>query len=206
MGHAGDRAVLHQRHHGVAVSAQNERRHIPHGNAEFPGDEAAKPRGIQHTRHTDHPVLGEAGYLLERVDHGVQGVGHHHHECVGRIVADAGRHLLHDAKVLFEQIIARHSGLARQTGRDHHDIRARDIGVIVGATDTGIRTGERRAFRHVERLALRHPLDHVEEHHVAEFAVRGLLGQYATDIAATNQSDLLSHGGSLLLFFVFATR
>src|SRR5574338_339859 len=193
-----DRAVAHERHHRVAVAAEDERGHVGDGDAELPGHERAEAGGVQHARHADDPVLREAGDLLERVDHRVERVADHDRRGAGRVLLHAGRHLLHDVQVRAQQVVARHAGLARETGGDDDEVRARDVLVAVRARDARVGAEQRRALRDVERLALRQAFDHVEQDDVAELAVRDELGEDAADVAAADQRDLApGHAGGL---------
>src|SRR5690606_8941551 len=106
--------------------------------------------------------------------------------------------LLHDPEVGLEQVVARHARLAREARGHDHEVRARDRLVAVRARHLGVRSEQGCALGDVERLALRHALDHVEEHHVAELAIGDLLGEHAADVAGSDEPDLRpSHGGLL---------
>src|SRR3546814_1665807 len=90
-----------------------------------------------------------------------------------------------------------HARRARDAGGDDDDVGARDVLVIVRAGDLRVEARDRPDLRQVERLALRHAFDHVEQHDVAEFLLRGEQSQRSADIPGADQRDLLtSHGSS----------
>ncbi len=193
-GNPRDRAVANERHHGVAVPTEHQSRHVFDGNAEFPGDEASETRRVEHASHSDHAVLGKTGDLLEGVDHRVERVGDHDHIRVRRVISNSLSDLRHDLEVRGQQIVARHARLAGQARRDDHDVGAGDAFVAVRAADLRIRSHDRSALGHVEGLALGKSFDDVEDHDVTEFAVCNLRGEYAADISAADQSNLVTHG------------
>src|SRR3546814_1453364 len=87
--------------------------------------------------------------------------------------------------------------LAGDTRGDDDDVGARDVLVIVRAGDLRVEARDRADLRQVERLALRHAFDHVEQDDVAEFLLRGEQRQRPADIPGFDKSDLLaSHGRS----------
>ena len=59
-------------------------------------------------------------------------------------------------------------GLRGDAGGDDDHVGAGDVGIIVGAGDLGVEALDRAALREVERLALRHALDDVEQDDVAQ--------------------------------------
>ncbi len=65
----------------------------------------------------------------------------------------------------------------------------------IGARDLRVEARDRPDLRQVQRLALRHAFDHVEQYDVAEFLLRGEQRQRPADIPGSDQCDLLaSHG------------
>ena len=54
---------------------------------------------------------------------------------------------------------------------------------------------DRAGLGDIERLALRHAVDDVEQDDVAEFLERGQMGQRAADLAGADQSNLLARHG-----------
>ena len=71
-------------------------------------------------------------------------------------------------EVDLEEIVAAHAGFPRHAGGDDHHIGVLDLGIFVGALDFRAVFLDRGGLRQVERLALRHAVDHVEQHHFAE--------------------------------------
>ena len=88
-------------------------------------------------------LVGQAGELLQRPDHGVERVGDADDEGVGRVFGDARAHLLHHLEVDFEQVVAAHAGLARHAGGDDHHVGAVDVLVFGRALDGGIEAFDR---------------------------------------------------------------
>jgi len=176
------------------VPAEHQGRHVLHGNAEFPGDEASEARRVEHASHSDHAILGKSGNLFEGVDHRVERIGDHDHIGVGRVISNSLSDLPHDLEVRRQQVVSRHAGLAGQTRRDDHDVRTGDALVAVRTGNLDIRSHDRSALGHVEGLALGKSVDDVEDHDVTEFAVCNLLGEHAADVSAADQSNLVTHG------------
>ena len=71
------------------------------------------------------------------------------------------------------------------------------VGVVVGAGDRGVVALDRGALDDVERLALRHAVDDVEQHDVAQFLEAGEQGQRAADLAGADQRDLVACHGQI---------
>ena len=63
-------------------------------------------------------------------------------------------------------------------------------GIGRGAGEFGVEAGDRRGLGDIERLAVRHALDHVEEDDVAEFLQADEMGERAADLAGADQGDL----------------
>jgi hypothetical protein len=59
-----------------------------------------------------------------------------------------------------------------------------------GASDARVETEHWGHVLDVEGLAGRHPLDHVEQHDVAEVPLRREHRQVAADLSGTNEGDL----------------
>ena len=109
---------------------------------------------------------------------------------------DALTHRLHHLQVDAQQIVAAHARLAGDTSGDDDHICAGDIGIIVRALEVHIKAFDRRALGQIERLALRHAIHHVEQHDIAQGALRREVSQRAADVAGADQGDFLaSHGG-----------
>ena len=95
-----------------------------------------------------------------------------------------------DPSIDSDQIVAAHPRLARNAGGDDHDIGTLDIGIVVGAADDGVVALDRRALDDVERLALRHTLDDIDEKDVPELFEPGEERQGAADLPGADQRDL----------------
>ena len=166
-----------------------------HRHVEFVGDEVAEARRIEHAGHADDLVVRQAREFAQRPHHRVERVGDADDERVGGVGLDAFADGLHDLQVDAEQIVAAHARLAGDPGGDDDDVGARDVGIVVRAGDLGVKARDRANLRQVERLALRHAFDDVEQDDVAEFLLRGEQRQRPADIPGSDQCDLLaSHG------------
>src|SRR5262245_57831725 len=88
--------------------------------------------------------------------------------------------------------MAARAGLAGHPGGDDRDVRTFDVFVAVGTGDLAVVTFDRPSLEKIERLALRKPFDHVEQHHVAEPFQRHQVGQGAADHPGADESDLLA--------------
>ena len=150
----------------------------------------AEARGIEHARHAHHAGVRQAAGLPQHIDHRVQRVGDADDEGVRRVVADARAHLAHHLGVDREQVVATHAGLARHAGGDDHHVGALDGRVVLGAAERRVEAFHRAALGEVQRLALGHAFDDVEEHDVAKILERGEVGERAADIARADQRDL----------------
>ncbi|MDF9866084.1 hypothetical protein M2437_005066 [Methylorubrum pseudosasae] len=111
------------------------------------------------------------------------------------MLLDAGADRFHHLEVDADEIVTAHAGLARHArGHDHH-VRPGDRGIVAGARILGIEAVDGSGFGDVERLALRHAVDDVEQHHVTEFLEAGEMGQRAADLSGADERDLAAcHG------------
>jgi hypothetical protein len=107
-------------------------------------------------------------------------------------LVDAFAHGLHDLEVDAQQIVAAHARLAGHTGGHDDHVGTGDVGIVVRAGDLGVEAFNRAALRQVQSLALGDAIGDVEEDDVAQFLLRGQMGQRATDVASADQSDLLA--------------
>jgi hypothetical protein len=151
--------------------------------------------------------MRQAGKFAQRPDHRVERVGDADHEGIGTVGADAFADRLHHLEIDAEQVVAAHARLARNASGDDHHVRARDVGIVVRAGDAGVEALDRAALRKIERLALRHALDHVEQHDIAEALQGGEVGQRAADIAGADKGDFLAgHCEDVLPLFIGTTN
>ena len=102
------------------------------------------------------------------------------------------RDRVHDLEIDAEQVVAAHAGLAGHAGGDDDDIGAGDRRIVARARKSRIDALDRGRFRQVQRLALRHSVDDVEENDVAQFLDRRQMRQRAADLTGPNQSYLLA--------------
>ncbi len=101
-------------------------------------------------------------------------------------------HRLHDLDVDAQQVVAAHARLPRDACGHDDDVCASDIGIVLGAGEAHVEAVNRRGFGQVQRLALRQPLDNVEDHNITKLLQRSQMRQRPTDIATTNQCDFLA--------------
>jgi hypothetical protein len=105
---------------------------------------------------------------------------------------DALGHLRDHPGILGQQIVARHAGGAREPrGHDHH-IRPGDRRVVGGADHVAVEPVDGAGLHDVERLARRHPGEHVEHHDVAEFLEADQMGERPADVAGADEGDLVA--------------
>ena len=83
-------------------------------------------------------------------------------------------------------------GLAGEAGRHDDDVGARGVRVVVGADDPGVVADDRRRLGEVEALALRQPLDDVDEDDVREAGLGDPLGGGGADVAGADDGDLVA--------------
>ena len=159
-------------------------------DVELVGEEKPETRAVEHARHADDHLLGQAAGLLQRPDHGVERIGDADHEGAGRVFLDAGADLLHHLEVDAEKIVAAHAGLARHAGGDDADAGAVDRVVGIGAGEMGVEAVDRRGLDEIERLALGNAFGDVEQHDVAELLEADEMGERAADLAGTDQCNL----------------
>ena len=110
----------------------------------------------------------------------------------GACVSDARRNRVHDLEVDAEQVVAAHAGLAGNAGGDDDNVGAGDRRIVARARKSRVDALDRGRFRQIQRLALRHAVDDVEENDVAQFLHRRQMRQRSADLAGPNQSNLLA--------------
>ena len=191
-GDARDGGVAGQRHHGVAMAAEDEGGHVFHAHAEFLRQEQAEAGAVQHAGHADDLLRRQAGLLLQHPHHDVERVGDADDEGVGRVGLDAFRDLADHAGILGQQVIARHARHAGEAGGDDDDIRARDGAVVARAGHVAVEAVHRAGLHDVERLARRDAREDIEHHHIAELLEPDQVGERAADIAGADEGDLLA--------------
>ena len=150
----------------------------------------AKAGRVEHARHADDHVVRQAGEFAQRPDHGIERVGDADHEGVGCVRLEAVADRFHHLEVDADEVVARHSRLAGDTGGDDADIGSGDIGVGIGAFQRGIEAFGGAGLRDVQRFALRRALSDVEEGDVAKFLDGGEVGECAADLPGADEGDL----------------
>ena len=146
-------------------------------------------RGIEHARHAADFLMGQARKFTQRPNHRVQRVGDADHKGVWRVLGNALAHGLHDLQVDAQQVITAHAGLARHTSGHDADIRASNIGIILGAGQGRVELARRARFRDVECFAFWNALCDVEQNNVAKFLQGCKMRQRAADLSRTDQRN-----------------
>ena len=83
---------------------------------------------------------------------------------VRRIFQDIGYHILHDAGVHADQLLAGHARFAGHAGRDDYNVRIGGCCIVIGhARQRGIEIHQRGGLVHVQHLALGQSLLDVEQ-------------------------------------------
>ena len=121
-GNAGHRGVAEQRHHGVAVASQHHAAHVVHADVQLLGKEGLEAARVQHAGHADDALAVEARQLVGCLRHGVQRIGDHDQEALGRIRDHLRDYVLHDLVVGLQQVVAAHARLAGNAGRDDDNV------------------------------------------------------------------------------------
>ena len=163
---ARDRRISRQGNHGIAVSAQHKRGHVFHRNIQFARDKGAEARRVQNAGHADHAIAREATLLVRRLRHRIQRIRNDDQNAVRRILNRLADHVAHDLVIGVEQVVATHPRLARDAGRNHHNVRVCRIGVIVCAEDVGVAFLNRHRLQQIETFALWDALNDVDENYV----------------------------------------
>ncbi len=92
-----------------------------------------------------------------------------------------------------QKIVAAHARLARQARRDHYHVGIRGRRVIVRARDLYVITLDRAHLQHVERLALRHSLDDVNQDDITQLFQSEVDRTARADVSSTNYCDFFAH-------------
>ena len=168
---AGDSRVTRQRHHRVAVAAEDEGMDVVDRHVELFRDERPHARRVQRARHADDALARKLRQLVDRLRHRVERIADGDDDAVGRVLYDLLGDLLHDLVVHVQQIVAAHARLARHPRRDDDDVRVGALGVIAGAEHAGIGSPDRARLEHVERDAGRLLIRDIDHHDVGELLV-----------------------------------
>src|SRR5271166_4790842 len=189
---AGDRRVAQQWHHRVAVAAEHKGADILDRDPQLLGKEITEAGAVEHSGHADDTLRRQPAGLAHDPHHDVERVGDGDDESLGAMLLDRCTHRRDDLGVGADQIVAAHPRLARDAGGDDDDIGAGNGSVVVGPRDDRVVALDRRALNDVERLALRHAVDHVEEDDVAELLEPGQQCNGAADLPGPDQRDLVA--------------
>ena len=139
-------------------------------------------------------LCGKPGLLPRELHHRVEGVRDEHQDGVLRARGDLLDDRADDLRVLEQQVVARHAGLAREPGGDDDDVGVRGLVVAVGADEARVVAVDRPRLREIERLALRNALDDVDQDDVAKLLLDYVLCDRRADVAGAHYRDLRSSG------------
>ena len=178
----------------ITRAAHHEGLHVFDRHAEFVGNEASETGRVKHASHTDHLVSRETGLLLHVVDHGVERVRNHDHECIRSVFLNSFSNSLDNATVLVKKVVAAHARHTRETGGNDHDIGTLDSRVIGRTLKINGGVDDRAAFHDIEGLTLRHTLSlrNVDKNNVAKILLGDNESHCTTDLTSTNECNLLS--------------
>ena len=112
---------------------------------------------------------------------------------LGRLGDDFRDHVGHDLEVGVQQVVAAHAGLARNAGGDDDDVGVGGGGVVVGAGDVDVALFDGHGFEQVERLALGHAFDHVDQDHIGQFLGRDPVRGRCANVAGADDAYFLPH-------------
>ena len=182
--------IARQRHHCIAVAAQNEGSDVFHGDVEFSREEVTEACRIKHTGHAANLVVRQTGEFAQRPNHRVQRVGDADNECVWRVGSNAFANGFHDLQVDSQQVITAHTGLTRNTGSHDAYVCASDFRVVVRAGHGRVEFGGWARFCDIEGLTLRDTFGDVEQDNVAQFLDCCEMGKRAPDLPCADKRDL----------------
>ena len=92
-----------------------------------------------------------------------------------------------------QQVVAAHAGLAGNAGGDDHDVGVGRGGVVVGAGDGHVALFDGHGLQQVERFALGHALDHVNQHDIGQFLGRNPVRGSGADVAGADNAYFFTH-------------
>ena len=99
---------------------------------------------------------------------------------------------VHDLEVDAKQVVAAHAGLAGHAGGDDDDVCAGDRGIVARANQSRVDAFNRGRFGQIQRLALRHAIDDVEQDDVAKLFQRRQKRQCPANLPGPDQTYLLA--------------
>ena len=189
----GDGRVARQRHHGIAVAAEHHRLRVGHSHSELHRDESAEANRVKHAGLTEDAILGETGDSLHVEGHQVERVGDHDDKALGGVLLDVLADGFDNVGVHVQEVLARHTGFARQAGRHDDDVGSFEIGELVGAFDHGVIASYRACLGQVKSFALWDTLDDVNHDDVGKIGLGQIHGAGGANITSADNGDLLVH-------------
>ncbi len=182
------------------MAAEDEGVGVLDRHAELLGDERPEPGRVEDAGHPEDALAREARTPACATWHiASSGLVTMIEDRVRRVLRGLLDDRPDDPGVLGEQVVAAHPRLAGEAGGDDDDVRAGGVGVVVRAGDPGVVADDRRRLGEVEALALRQPLDDVDQDDVGEAGLGDPLGGGGADVAGADDGDLVACHGSALL-------
>ena len=109
---AGDRGIARQRHHRVAMAAEDECGHVLDRDLQFHRDEGAEAGRVEHAGHADDPLARKPGRSNATWHIASSGLETTIDDRIRRARHDLARSPMHDVHVDLQQIVAAHARLA----------------------------------------------------------------------------------------------
>ena len=186
------------RHHLLAVAAEDRRFHFGHGDAGLQRQGFAKAGAVQGAGHADHPLTGESGHPERLRRHLVERIGDDDHHRRRRRGAHRLGHRPHRAPVRRLQIGASHARTAGTARGDDHDVGAGEEGKVGSALRAAGRAGDPGGVVEIESDRCRQAGDDVDEgDRVGHGAGRGQVRHAGAYASRTDDGDAPeTHGGS----------
>ena len=166
---AGNGGIAYQRHHAVAMAAEDKSGDVFDGNLEFLRQEKPEARRIENTGHADHLVVGQSAGVAQDHNHNVQRIGDADDEGFRAVFLDALADRLHDFGIDAQQVVAAHARLAGDSGGDDDHVGAADGAIAFGSFNAGVEAFDGCRFRNIQGLALWNSADDVEQDDIAQF-------------------------------------
>ena len=178
------------------MTAQHHCGYVIDRDVEFLRDKGAEAGGIQNASHADDAVFGEFGNHQCHMRHGIQRIGDHDDNRVGRNGDGLLSGGLDDFVVGEQKIVAAHTRFTGEAGRDDDDIRSGGGGVIVGAGDGNIKAFHGTGLQQVKAFPLGDTFGDVKKDDIAQFLFGGPEGTIGADVAGAYYGDFVSQFSS----------
>ena len=175
------------------MSAEHEGSHVFHADLQFLGNEGAEAGGIEHAGHANHAIAGELADLVGDLRHGIERVGNHNQDAVGRVDDHVLDNFANDFGIGIEQVITAHSRLAGDSRGNHYDVRVSGVFVIVGAEHVRIALLDGHGFEQIQSLALRHAFYDIDQDNIGKFLGGDPMGGCSAYVSSTYDGYFFAH-------------